>query len=74
MTRAHHKSEGLNLGSFLFQTMCYVVPVKDIRNLGVNWSIPDLHEYYKTNVSFVNICTELHMNLGELNLDTRNKF
>lgn len=31
------------------QTMCYVVPVKDIRNLGVNWSIPDLHDYYKTN-------------------------
>lgn len=31
------------------KTMCYVVPVKDIRNLGVNWSIPDLHDYYKTN-------------------------
>ncbi|KAL8568009.1 hypothetical protein ACOMHN_029184 [Nucella lapillus] len=25
------------------------VPVKDTRGLGVTWSIPDLHPYYKTN-------------------------
>ncbi|KAL3863624.1 hypothetical protein ACJMK2_005374 [Sinanodonta woodiana] len=31
------------------RTVCYVVPVKDIRNLSVSWSIPDLHEHYKTN-------------------------
>ncbi|WAR20847.1 IDE-like protein [Mya arenaria] len=29
--------------------MCYVTPVKDIRNLNITWSIPDLHNYYKTN-------------------------
>lgn len=32
------------------QNICYVTPVKDIRNLSVTWSIPDLQPYYKTNV------------------------
>ncbi|XP_045188841.2 insulin-degrading enzyme-like [Mercenaria mercenaria] len=31
------------------QNICYVTPVKDIRNLTVSWSIPDLQPYYKTN-------------------------
>ncbi|XP_052226154.1 insulin-degrading enzyme-like isoform X2 [Dreissena polymorpha] len=30
-------------------TASYVVPVKDIRNMTLNWAIPDLHEHYKTN-------------------------
>jgi len=30
---------------------CAVAPVKDIRNFNITWSIPDLHEFYKTNVS-----------------------
>ncbi|KAL5021570.1 hypothetical protein ScPMuIL_000725 [Solemya velum] len=30
-------------------TLCQVVPVKDIRNLAVTWSIPDLQPYYKSN-------------------------
>lgn len=30
--------------------ICYGIPVKDIRNLSLTWSIPDLHEHYKTNV------------------------
>merc|ERR1719228_268393 len=29
--------------------MTYVVPVKDIRNLNITWSIPDLHEHYKSS-------------------------
>ncbi|KAL4232280.1 hypothetical protein ACF0H5_009851 [Mactra antiquata] len=31
------------------QKICYINPVKDIRNLALSWSIPDLHDYYKTN-------------------------
>lgn len=31
------------------QNICYITPVKDIRNLSVTWSIPDLQPYYKTN-------------------------
>jgi insulysin len=38
-------------GPAQLQNMCYVTPVKDIRNLSVSWSIPDLQPYYKTNVS-----------------------
>ena len=33
------------------QLVTKTVPVKDYRDLGVSWSIPDLHPYYKTNVS-----------------------
>ncbi|XP_060579124.1 insulin-degrading enzyme-like, partial [Ruditapes philippinarum] len=36
-------------GPAQLQNMCYVTPVKDIRNLSVSWSIPDLQPYYKTN-------------------------
>ena len=63
--REHH-AQIVKLGRYgneiipcLFQTMCYVVPVKDIRNLGVNWSIPDLHDYYKTNVSYILVISAL---------------
>lgn len=35
--------------------ICYIIPVKDIRNLTLRWSIPDLHDLYKTNVSLWNI-------------------
>lgn len=31
------------------RNICYVTPVKDIRNLSLSWSIPDLHNHYKTN-------------------------
>lgn len=30
-----------------------VVPIKDVRNLNVTFPIPDLHQYYKSGVSFV---------------------
>ena len=33
------------------QVVTKAVPVKDYRDLGVSWSIPDLHPFYKTNVS-----------------------
>ena len=29
--------------------MTYVVPVKDIRQLNITWSIPDLQEHYKSS-------------------------
>lgn len=31
------------------KTICYAVPVKDVRNLSMSWSIPDLHPYYASN-------------------------
>jgi insulysin len=33
------------------QVKGYVVPVKDLRNLNINFPIPDLQEYYKSGVS-----------------------
>ncbi|XP_021361137.1 insulin-degrading enzyme-like isoform X2 [Mizuhopecten yessoensis] len=29
--------------------ICYALPVKDVRNLSMSWSIPDLHPYYTSN-------------------------
>ncbi|XP_060069479.1 insulin-degrading enzyme-like [Ylistrum balloti] len=31
------------------KTICYALPVKDVRNLSLSWSIPDLHPYYASN-------------------------
>lgn len=31
------------------KTTCYALPVKDVRNLSLSWSIPDLHPYYASN-------------------------
>jgi len=27
------------------------VPIKDVRSLSITWPIPDLHPFYKVNVS-----------------------
>ncbi|KAJ8317306.1 hypothetical protein KUTeg_005210 [Tegillarca granosa] len=36
-------------GTEQLKTICYAIPVKDIRNLSLSWSIPDLHAYYQSN-------------------------
>lgn len=34
------------------RTCAFMVPLKDIRNLNIIFPSPDLHEYYKSGVSF----------------------
>lgn len=34
------------------QVKGFIVPIKDLRNLNINFPIPDLQEYYKSGVSF----------------------
>lgn len=33
-----------------FETKWHIVPIKDIRNLNITFSIPDLQEHYKSAV------------------------
>lgn len=39
------------MGSEQLKVKGFIVPVKDLRNLNINFPIPDLHEYYRAGVS-----------------------
>lgn len=33
----------------------FIIPIKDLRNLNINFPIPDLQEHYKSGVSITNV-------------------
>jgi len=46
----------------MLQTKFSIVPIKDLRSLSITWPIPDLHRFYKVNVSisvYVTVVTVL---------------
>ena len=52
--------------NWIIQCLVSVAPIKDLRNLNVVWPIPDLHPYYKSNVS--GFQTKFYYVKGGLNL------
>lgn len=50
------------------QVKGFIIPIKDLRNLNINFPIPDLQEYYKSGVSYMvvshTVITKYYLHFG----------
>ena len=52
-------------GEDQLQMKGFVVPVKDIRNLNITFSVPDMRKHYETQVFFINFFIFIFFNLNQ---------